>query len=74
MNMEQKHECYDKAIRALPETMILKDLLFFVRGLCVSFDTDPQLIAFGLMATSPSDKEEKEEVKVSFDFCEDFMR
>lgn len=65
MNIEQKHECYDKAIRALPETMTVKDLLIFAHGLCASFDTDPQLMAFGLMATSPSDNEE-EKVTMSF--------
>lgn len=65
MNIEQKHECYENALRALPNKMTVKDLLIFVFGLCDCFDTDSELIALGLIAAKPSDEEE-EEVKVSF--------
>ena len=63
MNIEQKHECYENALRALPNKMTVKDLLIFVFGLCDCFDTDSELIALGLIAAKPSDEEE---VKVSF--------
>jgi hypothetical protein len=65
MNIEQKHECYENALKALPNKMTVKDLLIFVFGLCDCFDTDSELIALGLIAAKPSDEEE-EEVKVSF--------
>jgi hypothetical protein len=65
MNMKQKHECYENALRALPNKMTVKDLLIFVFGLCECFDTDSELIALGLIATKPSEEEE-EEVKISF--------
>ena len=65
MNIEQKHECYESALRALPNKMTIKDLLIFVFGLCDCFDTDPELIALGLIAAKHSDEEE-EEIKVSF--------
>jgi hypothetical protein len=66
MNIEQKHECYENALRALPNKMSVKDLLIFVFGLCDCFDTDSELIALGLIAAKPSDKEEEEELKINF--------
>ena len=65
MNMEQKHECFENALRALPNKMTVKDLLIFVFGVCDCFDTDPEIVGLGLIAAKPSDEEE-EEVKVSF--------
>jgi len=64
MNMKQKHECYENALKALPNKMTVKDLLVFMFGVCDCFDTDPELLALGLIAAKPS--EEEEEVKVSF--------
>ena len=63
--MEQKHECFENALRALPNKMTVKDLLIFVFGVCDCFDTDPEIVGLGLIAAKPSDEEE-EEVKVSF--------
>ena len=64
MNIEQKHECFENALRALPNKMTVKDLLIFVFGVCDCFDTDPEIVGLGLIAAKPSDEEE--EVKVSF--------
>ena len=72
MNIEQKHECYENALKALPNKMSVKDLLIFVFGLCDCFDTDSELIALGLIAAKPSDEEsarsmiEEEELKINF--------
>ncbi len=67
MNIEQKHECFENALRALPNKMTVKDLLIFVFGVCDCFDTDPEIVGLGLIAAKPSDEEEEEEeVKVSF--------
>ena len=66
MNIKQKHKCYDKALRALPETMTAKDLLIFIFGVCDCYETEPELIALGLIAAKPSNDEEEEEVTMSF--------
>ena len=67
MNTKQKHECYENALKALPNKMSVKDLLIFVFGLCDCFDTDSELIALGLIAAKPSDEEEEEEeLKINF--------
>jgi hypothetical protein len=72
MNTNQKHECYENALKALPNKLSIKDLLVFIYGLCDCFDTDPELIALGLLATNPSDEEsarsiiEEEELKINF--------
>ena len=68
MNMEQKHECFENALRALPNKMSVKDLLVFVFGVCDCFDTHPEIVALGLIAAKPSnDEEEDEDVKMSFE-------
>ena len=66
MNMEQKHECFENALRALPNKMSVKDLLIFVFGVCDCFDTDPEIVALGLIAAKPSNDEE-EDVEMSFE-------
>ena len=66
MNMKQKHECYENALRALPNKMTVKDLLIFVFGVCDCFDTDPEIVALGLIAAKPSNDEE-EDVEMSFE-------
>lgn len=68
MNMDQKHECFENALRALPNKMSVKDLLIFMFGLCDCFDTDPELVALGLIAAKPNDDEkEDEDVEMSFE-------
>lgn len=66
MNTKQKHECFENALRALPNKMSVKDLLIFVFGLCDCFDTDSELIALGLIAAKPSNDEE-EYLEMSFE-------
>ena len=65
MNIEQKHECYENALKALPNKMTIKDLLIFIFGICDCYETEPELIALGLIAAKPSNDEE-EEVTMSF--------
>jgi len=61
MNMERKHECFSKALTALPRTMTIKDMIIFMHGVCHAFDIDPKIIALGLITTRPETEEEEEE-------------
>ena len=58
MNDQQKHKCYDNAVKALPNRMTINDLLTFIHGICGVFDADPELIAVALLTAKPSDEEE----------------
>lgn len=61
MNMEQKHECFSRALTALPRAMTIKDMIIFMHGVCHAFDIDPEIIALGLITTRPETEEEEEE-------------
>lgn len=61
MNMEQKHECFSRALTALPRAMTIKDMIIFMHGVCHGYDIDPKIIALGLITTRPETEEEEEE-------------
>ena len=67
MNMERKHECYSNALRELPRTMTIKDMITFVHGVCHAYDTDSEVVALGLIATRPDTEEEEEDRYVPLD-------
>lgn len=61
MNMEQKHECFSRALTTLPRAMTIKDMIIFMHGVCHGYDIDPKIIALGLITTRPETEEEEEE-------------
>ena len=52
MNDQQKHECYDNAVKALPNEMSVRDLLVFMHGVCATFKLDSGSIGLALIASS----------------------
>lgn len=67
MNMEQKHECFGAALKELPRTMTIKDMIIFMHGVCHAYDTDPEIVALGLITTKPDIEEEEKDRSVPLD-------
>lgn len=64
MNDQQKHECYDNAVKALPDEMSVRDLLVFMHSVCAAFNLDSGSIGLALMTSS--NEADPEVVEISF--------